>query len=183
MILLTAKNTITSKIQGLETGADAYIEKPFVMEYLMAQINSLLNNRNHIKEYYAHSPLAHIKGIALTKADSGFLEELKLLIDENITRKDLDIDTLAKMMNMSRGTFYRKIKGVSNLTPNELINLSRLKKAAELLAEGQYKINEVANLVGYNANSNFSRDFHKQFGVSPSEYLKNLKKSENEAGL
>lgn len=183
VILLTAKNTITSKIQGLETGADAYIEKPFVMEYLMAQINSLLNNRNHIKEYYAHSPLAHIKGIALTKADSGFLEELKLLIDENITRKDLDIDTLAKMMNMSRGTFYRKIKGVSNLTPNELINLSRLKKAAELLAEGQYKINEVANLVGYNANSNFSRDFHKQFGVSPSEYLKNLKKSENEAGL
>jgi AraC-like DNA-binding protein len=79
-------------------------------------------------------------------------------------------------MNMSRGTFYRKIKGLSNLTPNELINLSRLKKAAELLAEGKYKINEVANLVGYNLNSNFSRDFHKQFGVSPTNYLNDLKK-------
>ncbi|MEP6684035.1 MAG: two-component regulator propeller domain-containing protein [Parafilimonas sp.] len=177
VILLTAKNTITSKIQGLETGADAYIEKPFVLEYLVAQINSLLNNRNHTKEYYAHSPLAHIKGIAPTKADKKFLEELQNIIDENIMDKDLDVDTLSKMMNMSRGTFYRKIKGLSDLTPNELINLSRLKKAAELLAEGKYKINEVANMVGYNLNSNFSRDFHKQFDVTPSEYLQNLKKA------
>ncbi|MBE7174486.1 MAG: response regulator, partial [Williamsia sp.] len=176
VILLTAKNTLTSKIQGLETGADAYIEKPFVMEYLLAQINSLLNNRNHLKEYYAHSPLAHIKGIALTKTDTGFLEDLQNLINANITEKDLDVDTLSKMMNMSRGTLYRKIKGVSNLSPNELINLSRLKRAAELLAEGRYKINEVANMVGYNVNSNFSRDFQKQFGMSPSQYLGNLKK-------
>jgi ligand-binding sensor domain-containing protein/signal transduction histidine kinase/DNA-binding response OmpR family regulator len=176
VILLTAKNTITSKIEGLETGADAYIEKPFVFEYLLAQINSLLNNRNHTKEYYAHSPLAHIKGIASTKADKNFLEELQKIIDENITDKDLDVDTLSRMMNMSRGTFYRKIKGLSDLTPNELINLSRLKKAAELLAEGKYKINEVANMVGYNLNSNFSRDFHKQFGVSPTNYLNDLKK-------
>ena len=63
------------------------------MEYLLAQINSLLNNRNHTKEYYAHSPLAHIKGIASTKADKNFLEELQKIIDENITDKDLDVDT------------------------------------------------------------------------------------------
>jgi signal transduction histidine kinase/DNA-binding response OmpR family regulator len=176
VILLTAKNTITSKIEGLETGADAYIEKPFVLEHLLAQINSLLNNRLHIKEFYAHSPLAHIKGIASTKADKSFLEELQKVIDESIMDRDLDVDTLSKMMNMSRGTFYRKIKGLSDLTPNELINVSRLKKAAELLSEGKYKINEVANMVGYNLNSNFSRDFHKQFGLSPTNYLNNLKK-------
>ena len=178
VILLTAKNTLISKIEGLETGADAYIEKPFVMEYLLAQITSLLNNRNIIKGYYAHSPLAHIKGIASTKADKTFLEELQKAIDENILDQDIDVDTLSKMMNMSRGTFYRKIKSLSDLTPNELINLSRLKKAAEFLAEGKYKINEVANLVGYNINSNFSRDFHKQFGMSPSEYLSNLKEKQ-----
>jgi signal transduction histidine kinase/DNA-binding response OmpR family regulator len=175
IILLTARNTITSKIEGLETGADAYIEKPFVFKHLQAQINNLLNNRNIVKEYYAHSPLAHIKGIACTKADKQFLEELQRIIDENITDKDLDVDTLSRMLNMSRGTLYRKIKGLSDLTPNELINLSRLKKAAELLAEGKYKINEVANTVGYNLNSNFSRDFHKQFGVTPSAYLNGLK--------
>jgi len=176
IILLTAKNSITSKIEGLETGADAYIEKPFVMEYLQAQISNLLSNRNIMKEYYAHSPLAHIKGIASTKADKSFLEKLHKAINENITDKDLDVDSLSKMMNMSRVTFYRKIKGLSDLTPNELINLSRLKKAAELLAEGRYMINEVANIIGYNLTSNFSRDFHKQFGVTPSNYVKSLQK-------
>ena len=76
------------------------------------------------------------------------------------------------MMNMSRPTFYRKIKGLSNLSPNELITISRLKKAAELMSEGKYKITEVASIVGYHLNSNFSRDFNKQFGMSPSNYIK-----------
>ena len=75
----------------------------------------------HIKEYYAHSPLAHIKGIASTKADKNFLEELQKVIDENIMEKDLDVDTLSKMMNMSRGTFYRKIKGFLTLRQTNLL--------------------------------------------------------------
>ena len=172
VVILTAKNTLKSKIEGLETGADAYIEKPFVFEHLMAQVNNLLHNRNIVREFYAHSPLAHIKGMALTKADKGFLEELQQVIDTNITNRDLDVDTLAKMMNMSRPTFYRKIKGLSDLSPNELITISRLKKAAELMSEGKYKITEVATIVGYHLNSNFSRDFSKQFGMSPSNYIK-----------
>ena len=174
VILLTAKNTMQSKIKGLENGADAYIEKPFILEHLLAQIKSLLVNRENTQQYYAHSPLAHIKGIACTNADKEFLERLQQAIEENITDMDLDVDTLAKMMNMSRGTFYRKIKGLSDFTPNELINIARLKKAAELLAEGKYKVTEVANTVGYNLNSNFSRDFHRQFGVTPSNFVKNL---------
>jgi len=174
IILLTAKNTVTSKIEGLENGADAYIEKPFVMEHLLAQINSLLSNRNHIKEYYAHSPLAHIRGVASTKADTTFLEELQKVIDENLIDKDLDVEMLSRMMNMSRSSFYRKIKGLINLTPNELICISRLKKAAELLAKGKYKINEVAMMVGYDQPGNFSRDFNKQFGVTPTHYVNNI---------
>lgn len=177
IILLTAKNTLHSKIEGLEVGADAYIEKPFSLEHLQAQINNLLANRNIIREYFAKSPLAHIKGIASSKADKSFLEELDRVIQENITDTDLDVDRLSRMMNMSRTSFYRKIKGLSDLTPNELINISRLKKAAELLASGEHKINEVAGMVGYSINSNFSRDFHKQFGESPSSYVANLKKN------
>ncbi|HVY74604.1 MAG TPA: response regulator, partial [Puia sp.] len=175
VIMLTAKNSLTSKIQGLENGADAYIEKPFALEYLQAQISSLLSNRNNIKQYYAHSPLAHIKGIAPTKADTSFLETLQQIIEENITSMDLDVDTLSKMMNMSRGSFYRKIKALSDLTPNELIQLARLKKAAELLAQGKYRVSEVASMVGYSLNSNFSRDFHKQFGITPSGYSASLR--------
>src|SRR5678809_260485 len=140
VILLTAKNSLQSKIEGLEHGADAYIEKPFSFFYLYVQISNLLINRNKIKEHFANSPLAHIKSMAYSKADEEFLEELNNVIYSNIENADLDVEQLAKKMNMSRPTFYRKIKVVSDLTPNELINLARLKKAAELLAEGNYKI-------------------------------------------
>jgi len=176
IILLTAKNSLNSKIEGLEVGADAYIEKPFAFEHLLAQMNNLLNNRNMMKEYFARSPLTHIKGIAVSKADKDFLERLNKIIYDNITNTDLDVEQLSAMMNMSRPTLYRKIKGLSDLTPNELINLTRLKKGAELLAEGDHKINEVANMIGYSLPTNFSRDFQRQFGVSPSHYLNTLPK-------
>ena len=175
IILLTAKNSLNSKIEGLEVGADAYIEKPFAFEHLLAQMNNLLNNRNMMKEYFARSPLTHIKGIAVSKADRDFLERLNRAIYDHITDMDLDVEQLSAMMNMSRPTLYRKIKGLSDLTPNELINLTRLKKGAELLAEGDHKINEVANMIGYSLPTNFSRDFQRQFGVSPSHYVSTLK--------
>lgn len=175
VILLTAKNSINSKIEGLEVGADAYIEKPFSFDHLAAQITNLINNRNIIKEYFARSPLTHIKGIAFSTADKNFLEKLNAIISRRISDSNLDVDLLSSMMNMSRPTLYRKIKGISDMTPNELINLSRLKRAAELLAENKYKINEVADMVGYSVPTNFSRDFQKQFGMSPSSYISKLR--------
>jgi len=178
VILLTAKNTLQSKIEGLEYGADAYIEKPFSPEYLHVQIANLLINRNKIKEHFANSPLAHIKSMANSRADEEFLEQLNNIIYENIENSALDVEQLAKKMNMSRPTFYRKIKVVSDLTPNELINLARLKKAAELLAGGNYKIYEVAEKVGYNSQTNFGRSFLKQFGITPRDYL-NIRQSKS----
>lgn len=175
IILLTAKNTLHSKIEGLEVGADAYIEKPFAFEHLQAQISNLLSNRNKIKEHFASSPLAHIKTIGYSKADKNFLEQLNTVINQNLTNLDIDVENLARIMNMSRATFYRKIKVLFNLTPHELINISRLKKAAELLAEGNYKVYEVASMVGYTLQTNFARDFHKQFGMSPTEYMNGRK--------
>lgn len=171
VVLLTAKNGLQTKIEGLETGADAYIEKPFALAHLQAQIASLLQNRKIVQDYFARLPLAHLNGIAHSKADTNFLDHLHAVIDENITNMDLDVEQLSKLMTISRPTLYRKIKALSDLTPNELINLSRLKKAAALLSSGQYKVNEVAHLVGYSLQSNFSRDFHKQFGITPSSYI------------
>jgi AraC-like DNA-binding protein len=141
----------------------------------MAQVNNLLTNRKIVKDYFARSPLAHIKAIAISDADKHFIEELNKIIHEHITDMELDVDQLSKMMNMSRTSLYRKIKALSDLSPNELINLSRLKKAAELLSGGNYKINEVANMVGYSLSTNFARDFNKQFGVTPTQYMSNLK--------
>src|SRR5690606_8272288 len=146
VILLTAKNTIQSKIEGLGLGADAYIEKPFSPEHLQVQITNLLHNRQKIKEHFAKSPLVHIKSIAYSKEDENFLEKLMSIIYENISNSQLDIEQLAGHMCMSRTTLFRKIKAISDLTPNELINLARLKRAAELLAGGDYKIYEVSNM-------------------------------------
>ena len=171
VILLTAKNTIQSKVEGLELGADAYIEKPFSKEHLQAQIASLLSNRSMIREYFASSPLVHIKSMAHSKADERFLETLNDTIDKNIEDPDLDVEKLARILNMSRITLYRKIKAISNLTPIELINITRLKKSAQLLADGDYKIYEVADMVGFSSQSNFARNFHKQFNMTPTDYM------------
>lgn len=176
VVLLTAKNTLQSRIEGLELGADAYIEKPFSPEHLQVQIANLLANRSKIKEYFASSPVVHIKSIAYSKADELFLEQLNDIIHQYMDDTTLDVDRLAHLVNMSRPTLYRKIKSLSDLTPNELINITRLKRAAELLLDGNYKIYQIADMVGYGSQTNFGRNFFKQFGMTPSDYVASHKK-------
>lgn len=172
VILLTARNTLQSRIEGLGLGADAYIEKPFDAEHLQAQIANLLSNRKKLKDYFAQSPLAHLKSIAHSRSDEAFLEQLNDVIQTNIDEQDLDVDTLARLMSMGRSSLFRKIKSITDLTPNELINLTRLKKAAELLSAGDYRVYEVADMVGYGSQTNFGRNFFKQFGMTPKDYQK-----------
>ncbi len=173
IILLTAKNTQQTKLEGLELGADAYIEKPFSISILLAQITNLINNRDNIRNYYFKSPIANLKSIAHSKADENFLENLNDIIVENISNTDLDVEMLADKMNMSRPTLYRKIKAISDLTPNDLIKICRLKKAAEFILQNKMSLNEISELVGFSSQSYFSRSFSKQFGINPSEYLHN----------
>ncbi|TSJ35929.1 response regulator [Mucilaginibacter corticis] len=170
IILLTAKNTIQSKIEGLEVGADAYIEKPFSPEHLQVQIANLLVNRSRIMDHFASSPLAHIKTMAYSKPDESFLDKLNAIINQHMENEALDVEQIAGLMNMSKPTLYRKVKAISNLTINELINITRLKAAARLLERGDLKIFEVANMIGYSSQSQLGRNFLKQFGLTPSEY-------------
>jgi two-component system, cell cycle response regulator len=172
VILLTAKNTIQAKVEGLELGADAYIDKPFSPRHLEAQIASLLANRNRIREHFAHSPLVHIKSMAHTRTEEAFLDLLNETILANMENADLDVELLARILNMSRATLYRKIKAISDLAPVEFINMLRLKKAAILLAEGDHKIYEVASMTGFSSQSNFTRNFNRQFQRTPSDYLR-----------
>src|SRR5690606_210945 len=104
VILLTAKRSLNAKIQGLESGADAYIEKPFSIEYLKIQIANLISNRTTLLEHFSKSPLAHLKNVINTKADYDFIHKLEELIDENLANPEFNIETLAEMMNMSRST-------------------------------------------------------------------------------
>jgi AraC-like DNA-binding protein len=108
--------------------------------------------------------------MAHTKADEQFLTTLHAIIVEHIEEVELDVEQLARYMNMSRVTLYRKITAISDHTPLELIHLTRLKKAAELLAAGDYKMYEIAAMTGFSSQSNFTRNFHKQFGVAPTDY-------------
>lgn len=176
LILLTAKNTIGSKIKGLEEGADAYIEKPFSPAHLHAQIKSLLENRAKVQSHFYRLPLVPINTMGYTNMDKEFLDKINNLIIENLAYEDLSVEFLSDKLNISRATLYRKLEEVSDLTPNELINVSRLKKAAQLLIQGSHKIFEAAYAVGFNSQTHFGRNFKKQFGVTPSEYINSNKK-------
>lgn len=170
IILLTARTNLQSKIEGLDVGADAYVEKPFSMEHILAQLSNLLSNRNNLKEAFINSPLVKIRSIASTKADEDFLRDVTEVIHKNIADTQFNIDMLANALNMSRSSLHRKIKGISELTPNDFILLVKLKKAAAFIQEGA-RVNEVCFLVGFNSPSYFSKAFKKQFGVSPTEWL------------
>lgn len=172
VILLTAKNTLVSRIEGLELGADAYIEKPFSPRHLKAQVANLITNRGMLREYFVNSPLIHIKTMASGKADELFLGHLNDIILQNLDNVQLDGEFLAESLNMSRPTLYRKIKAISNLTVHELINLARLKKAAALLAEGKFRVFEVSNITGFSSPNHFNRIFSKQFNMSPTSFMK-----------
>jgi YesN/AraC family two-component response regulator len=172
VIMLTAKADIKSRIEGLDAGADAYVEKPFSMEHLLAQISNIFTNRSKVKQAFINSPTQNAGSIALTKADEVFLEKVTQIIYKNLSDVSFNVDVLSDELHMSRSSLHRKIKGISELTPNDFIQLVRLKKAAELLQEDAYRINEICFLVGFGSSSYFSKRFKKQFGVSPKEISK-----------
>ena len=173
VILLTAKTTLNNKIEGLKNGADAYIEKPFAMPHLLVQINNLLENRIKLRQNFANNPYIATNSMAQNKADEDFLNKLTEIIKQNLDDENFNIDNLASEMNMSRTSLHRKIKGVTELTPGDFIRIIRLKRAAELLLEGEYRINEICMLVGIHSLSYFSKSFQKQFGVLPKDFAKN----------
>ncbi|HTN20299.1 MAG TPA: response regulator [Pelobium sp.] len=180
IILLTSKNTFNSQIEGLENGADAYIQKPFSQILLRTQIANLLKNRLKIKDHFASSPFEDVRVMAHSKTDEIFLKKLDDYIRKNIKDTHLDVDQLAYHMHMSRPTFYRKIKFLSSLSPKELIDITRLKKAASLIAENEFSLNEIASMVGYSSQSVFTKNFQRYFNVAPREYLNSLDKNKSQ---
>ncbi|HJD76366.1 MAG TPA: response regulator [Bacteroides reticulotermitis] len=171
VILLTARTNIQSKIEGLELGADAYIEKPFSVEYLHACVSNLIQNREKLRQAFAQSPFVAANTIALTKADEEFIKKLNEVIQVNLENPEFSMDDMVDGLNMSRSNFYRKIKGVLDLSPNEYLRLERLKRAAQLLQEGDNRVTEVCYMVGFNSPSYFSKCFQKQFGVLPKDFV------------
>ena len=175
VILLTAAVGMQTRIETLQVGAEGYIEKPFPIALLMANIANVFKNKEISYHQFANSPLTHYNSVTSNKVDDAFMEKLHSAIMQHISEPDLSIDTLTNILGTSKSTLYRKVKANTDLNINEYVRLCRLKQAAELLSSQQYRINEVAFLVGFSSSSYFATSFQKQFNISPSQFVKNLK--------
>ena len=170
-IMLTVESSLETKIKGLEYGADAYIEKPFSVDHLQATVQNLISRRELLRKRFLQEPLMRESEAVVSSRDRQWLDRVVASIQDNLNKTNISVDSLAAEMNLSRSSFQRKIKGLTGLTPVEFIRLIRLKKAAELLAEGDYRVNEVCYMVGFNKPSYFSSQFKKQFGILPKDFV------------
>ncbi len=171
-VMLTAKTDDESKIQGMDVGADTYIEKPFSPQYLKGCIRNMLEMRRRLMERFATQPLEPVTEIAGNPTDNDFLEQMKHIIEENFSNSELNVAFLADRLNISRSGLFAKIKALAGITPNEMIQMIRLKRAAQLLHEQGASVSEVAYMVGFSSPSYFSKCFQKQFGIRPAEYAR-----------
>ncbi|MBQ9285753.1 MAG: response regulator [Bacteroidaceae bacterium] len=185
VILLTAKTTVEAKLEGMQSGADIYLEKPFSMKQLHLQITSLLRMRQRFYERMrqvdgAEAAVGGDADFGLNQQDIQFMERLQELVRRNMRDEEFSIDVLAEQMNMSRSSFYRKIKALTDMTPVDYMKTQRLERAAQLLRQG-HRIIEVADQVGFTSSSYFAKCFRAKFGVLPKDYLASLKEQTDSA--
>lgn len=174
-ILLTAKTDIQSKIQSMDLGADCYIEKPFSSEYLQSAISNLLKSRRMLFDRFLKNPLIMANSVSTSSTDRVFIQKLQDIVRNNFNNPEFNTCDLAKLMYMSRASFYRKVKGLMDIAPNDYIQLERLKTAAQILKKGEYQINEVCYMVGFSSPSYFTKCFQKQYGITPKQFMLQIK--------
>jgi DNA-binding response OmpR family regulator len=171
IILLTARSLVEQKVEGYETGADDYIEKPFNDSLLLARIKNLIDSRKKLRERFLKDFILEPKEIELASADEKLIHNVIILIEKNLSESGFNIDEMCKQFYLSRSHFTRKIKQLTGLSPIELLTSFRLKRASKLLIQGKISISEISYMVGFEHPNSLSRSFRKEFGMSPSEYV------------
>lgn len=178
VVLLTALGDEQNILEGLQVGADDYITKPFNLKILKASIANLLANRILLRKKYAsldlnaETPATASAVKSTNNLDWKFISTVNKHIEQNIANLDFTVDSLCELQNMSRSSFYNKLKALTGQAPADYIRLYRLKRAAELLKEGSYPISEIAEMTGFSDGKYFREVFKKHFNVSPSKYGK-----------
>ncbi|MBQ1940250.1 MAG: response regulator, partial [Alistipes sp.] len=172
IILLTAMSSPESHLNAVESGADSFITKPFSLKLLLTRAFKLIEQRDKLREKFSHDPNMMRPAICTSDKDKEFADKLQRIMEQQIGNAEFTIDEFASMMGLGRTVFYRKTRGVTGYAPNEYIRIVRMKKAAELLRENRYKVAEVSYQVGINDPFYFSKCFKRQFGVSPSAYVR-----------
>jgi signal transduction histidine kinase/DNA-binding response OmpR family regulator/ligand-binding sensor domain-containing protein len=172
VVLVTAKTSVESQVEGLDTGADAYVTKPFDPNYLLALLKSLLKNRENVRSLLTHETKAdRIDKNILSPQDKAFMTEVYRLMESELSNPELNIHQMTEALHISRTKLYYKLKGLTGTNPNIFFKTYRLNRAAELLREGRFNISEIADRTGFSTLSHFSASFKEQFGVSPSKYV------------
>ena len=173
VILLTAMATVEDQVQGLDSGADAYVTKPFEPQYLKALIASQLRNRAKVRTMLIESTdVEELEEDVLSPQDNAFMTELYQLMENELSNSELDVSRMTELLHMSRTKFYYKVKGLTGENPSVFFKRYKLNRAAQLILERKYNVSEIADMTGFSTLSHFSTSFKKQFGVSPSEYSK-----------
>ena len=170
IILLTVLSIDENVLEGTESGADAYITKPFSPQLLMARILQLLNQREILRQKFGKVPQEIRSAMLRNEQDSLFVKRLDSIVYSRLGEQDLSVDKVAGLLHLGRTIFYKKVRGTTGYTPNEYIRVIRLRKAAELLKEGEKNVSEVAYAVGFDNPYYFSKCFKEQFGMPPSHY-------------
>jgi signal transduction histidine kinase/ligand-binding sensor domain-containing protein/AraC-like DNA-binding protein len=172
IILLTAKAASENKIEGLEIGADDYLIKPFEPKELLARVKNLIELRRRLRERFSTSVPLKPGEIAVTSTDDAFLQRSKAIVEGRMGDEKFGVEEFASELFMSRSQLHRKLTALTNLSASDFIRYLRLHRAMDLLKSGAGTISEIAYSVGFTDPSHFSRSFHRQFGVTPSESLK-----------
>jgi signal transduction histidine kinase/AraC-like DNA-binding protein/cellobiose-specific phosphotransferase system component IIB len=170
IILLTAKGAIEDQITGIKLRADAFIVKPFNLEYLEETIKNLLNSRSVLREHYTSELSTDSRANTSTKVSRKFINEFIAIVENNIPNEDFSVDDICREIGISRVQLYRKVKALIGYNVNDYISTVRLQKAKFLLADMQYTISEVAFKVGYSSQAYFSTVFKSKFSQTPTEY-------------
>lgn len=173
VVLLTAKSRDEDKIRGYDTGADLYMEKPFNPEVLHSAVNSIIakleRQKHQVVQSAGTSETPPADGMA--PLDRKFLTKLYTYINDNIGNSELNVNTLGRELGFSRTNFYRKIKALTGVTPNDLLRVCRLNRAAQLLLTREYTVGEISDMTGFGTQSHFSNLFKKHFGMTPRDYI------------
>lgn len=175
VILLTAKSMIEHWIEGLEIGADDYIPKPFNIQVLQLKINNLIESRKKLRQLFSRGDNPNLEESTTNLLDQQFIVRAYEVIEKHLSEAELSVDQFAREMMVSKSLLFKKIKAITGNSIVDFVNLYKLRKAAERLAKGgQQNISEIAFDVGFNDPKYFSRIFRKVYGVTPSEYAKDL---------
>lgn len=178
IILLTAKSSHINQMDGLETGADVYVTKPFNIDLLMLNIKNLLQSRQTMRKKFSKEVNLQPQNITVNTVEHAFMAKIVQYIEEHMSDEDFNVPELANHIGMSQPVLYKKIRAITDLSVNDFIKTIRLKKAAQLFVQKAYNVSEISYLVGFNDPKYFSREFRKQFGQSPKEFVAGMDNKE-----